>query len=57
MPLNDKNFTNLKEVFKRETGMDASTNMEIYISYFQAKMADNQMQIMGLILQELMNRK
>ncbi len=55
--LNDKNFSNLKVAFTKETGLDAATNMQTYIAYYQARMIDTQTQILSFILQELSIRK
>lgn len=50
------NFNNLKSDFKMDTGMDADSNMEVYISYFNARMSDKIMQSNYLILSEMVNK-
>ncbi len=45
------NFEPLKADFKRETKLDADTNMALYIQYYGAKMNDLNFQTSNKILQ------
>lgn len=49
------NFNNLKQDFKKDTGKDADTNIELYIAYFNARMNDRIMQYNHILVTELAN--
>jgi hypothetical protein len=49
------NFVGLQQEFKKETGIEASKNWEMYIQYYHAKVADTQMQVLTGLLNEFGN--
>jgi hypothetical protein len=49
------NFGKLKQEFKADTQLDADKNMEMYISYFNARMSDKIFQYNHIIATELVN--
>lgn len=55
--MSDYNFGNLKDTFRKDTGLDpnATENIGMYISYFHAKIADYQMQLLNIFGQQFLN--
>lgn len=51
------NFENLKSEFKKDTRLDADLHLSLYLKYYEARMADNNMQSSVMILQELKKLK
>jgi len=49
------NFRNFKTDFKKDTGLDADKNMDTYIQYVNARLADNNFQMNWHIMNELIN--
>ncbi|MDZ7775963.1 MAG: hypothetical protein U5L09_10410 [Bacteroidales bacterium] len=49
------NFGNFKQDFKKDTGLDADQNMDAYIQYVNARLADYNFQMNWEIMNELIN--
>jgi hypothetical protein len=47
------NFKAYKQDFKADTGLDADSNMALYINYVTARNSDYNMQIFNLVYSEL----
>lgn len=55
----DNNFSKFKDSFMADTKLDADTNMQLYIAYYNARMADINWQASVKVLFELeqLNKK
>lgn len=49
------NFGNFKKDFKKDTSLDADQNIEAYIQYVNARLADYNFQMNWEIMNELIN--
>ena len=46
------NFENFKQDFKKETGLEANNNVEMYLTYYNGKCADISMQLLLKLLEK-----
>lgn len=49
------NYQHYKLDFKKDTGLDADQNQELYLSYYQARCSDTSMQLLHFLLNEVAN--
>lgn len=49
------NFSAYMEQFKKDTGLNAKENMEMFINYYNARCADNSAQLLAALLTEVGN--
>ena len=49
----DNNYNRFKEDFKTDTGLEAESNIQTYISYYNARIADNTLQILSFLTKSI----